>query len=46
MRKSVLRGIALRAPVCPDGHLQAKGQFTFKDGTFLPGSVLRTCKGR
>jgi hypothetical protein len=31
---------------CPDGHLQAKGQFTFKDGTFLQGSVLKTCKGR
>lgn len=31
---------------CPDGRLQAKGQFTFKDGTFLQGSVFKTCKGR
>ena len=31
---------------CPDGRLQAKGQFKFKDGTFLQGSVFKTCKGR
>lgn len=31
---------------CPDGRLQAKGQFTFKDGTFLQGSVFKPCKGR
>lgn len=30
---------------CPDGRLQAKGQFLFKDGTFLQGSVFKTCKG-
>jgi hypothetical protein len=30
---------------CPDGRLQAKGQFVFKDGTTLQGSVLKTCKG-
>ena len=30
---------------CPDGRLQAKGQFQFKDGTFLQGSVFKTCKG-
>ncbi|HET9677630.1 MAG TPA: hypothetical protein VFP21_09020 [Solirubrobacterales bacterium] len=30
---------------CPDGRLQAKGQFRFKDGTFLQGSVFKTCKG-
>jgi hypothetical protein len=31
---------------CPDGRLQAKGQFLFKDGTFLQGSVFKPCKGR
>jgi len=31
---------------CPDGRLQAKGQFRFKDGTFLQGSVFKKCKGR
>jgi len=31
---------------CPDGRLQAKGQFKFKDGTFLQGSVFKTCKGK
>ncbi len=30
---------------CPDGRLQAKGQFLFKDGTFLQGSVFKRCKG-
>jgi hypothetical protein len=30
---------------CPDGRLQAKGQFHFKDGTFLQGSVFKKCKG-
>lgn len=30
---------------CPDGRLQAKGQFLFKDGTFLQGSVFKKCKG-
>ncbi|HEX3323947.1 MAG TPA: hypothetical protein VHR65_02245 [Solirubrobacterales bacterium] len=30
---------------CPDGHLQAKGQFTFKDGTFLQGTLVEPCKG-
>lgn len=30
---------------CPDGRLQAKGQFKFKDGTFLQGTVFKTCKG-
>jgi hypothetical protein len=29
---------------CPDGRLQAKGQFRFKDGTFLEGTVFKTCK--
>lgn len=28
---------------CPDGRLQAKGQFRFKDGTFLQGSVFKEC---
>lgn len=31
---------------CPDGRLQAKGQFLFKDDTFLQGSVFKRCKGR
>lgn len=31
---------------CPDGRLQAKGQFKFKDGTFLQGSVFKQCKGK
>jgi hypothetical protein len=30
---------------CPDGRLQAKGQFTFKDGTLLQGNFLKPCKG-
>jgi hypothetical protein len=30
---------------CPDGRLQAKGQFTFKDGTFLQGDFFKPCKG-
>jgi hypothetical protein len=31
---------------CPDGRLQAKGQFKFKDGTFLQGTVFKPCKGK
>ena len=31
---------------CPDGRLQAKGQFTFKDGTLLQGNLLSPCKGK
>lgn len=30
---------------CPDGRLQAKGEFVFKDGTDLRGELLRPCKG-
>ncbi len=30
---------------CPDGHLQAKGQFKFNDGTLIRGTFLRRCKG-
>ena len=30
---------------CPDGRLQAKAQFLFKDDTFLQGSVFKPCKG-
>ncbi|HVD85888.1 MAG TPA: hypothetical protein VNB59_00615 [Solirubrobacterales bacterium] len=30
---------------CPDGRLQAKGQFRFKDGTFLQGSIFKRCTG-
>jgi hypothetical protein len=28
---------------CPDGRLQARIELTFKDGTFLQGSVLKRC---
>lgn len=31
---------------CPDGRLQAKGLFDFKDGTRLQGTLFRPCKGR
>lgn len=31
---------------CPDGRLQAKGQFKFKDGTFLQGTVFKRCTGK
>lgn len=31
---------------CPDGRLQAKGEFRFKDGTNLEGTLLRPCTGR
>ena len=31
---------------CPDGRLQAKGEFEFKDGTFLQGSVFKRCTGK
>lgn len=29
---------------CPDGHLQAKIELEFKDGTLLHGSVAKPCK--
>jgi hypothetical protein len=29
---------------CETGHLQARGEFTFKDGTFLTGTFFRPCK--
>jgi hypothetical protein len=31
---------------CETGHLQARGEFTFKDGTFLSGTIVRACKVR
>jgi hypothetical protein len=31
---------------CETGHLQARGEFTFKDGTFLSGVFLKPCKVR
>jgi len=31
---------------CETGHLQARGQFTFKDGTFLSGIFLKPCRVR
>jgi hypothetical protein len=31
---------------CPDGRLQAKGEFRFKDNTVLHGSLLKTCTGK
>jgi hypothetical protein len=29
---------------CADGRLQAKAQFTFKDGSFVQGTVFKPCK--
>jgi len=31
---------------CPDGRLQAKGEFEFKDGTKLNGTLFRPCKSK
>jgi hypothetical protein len=31
---------------CADGRLQGKVQTTFKDGTFLEGTIIKACKGR
>ncbi len=31
---------------CPDGRLQAKGEFQFTDGTKLQGTIFKPCKGR
>jgi hypothetical protein len=31
---------------CADGRLQARGQFEFKDGTFMQGTFLKTCQVR
>lgn len=31
---------------CPDGRLQAKVEISFKDNTFLQGSLFKPCKGR
>jgi hypothetical protein len=31
---------------CPDGRLQAKGNFRFKDGTVLQGTLFSPCKSR
>jgi hypothetical protein len=31
---------------CETGHLQARGEFEFSDGTFLSGTFLRTCTVR
>jgi hypothetical protein len=31
---------------CENGRLQAKGEFSFKDGTFLKGTFFRPCKVR
>jgi hypothetical protein len=31
---------------CETGHLQAKGEFSFNDGTFLSGTFLRPCEVR
>lgn len=29
---------------CADGRLQAEGQFTFEDGTFLQGTIFKPCQ--
>lgn len=31
---------------CPDGRLQAKGEFKFEGGTILQGALLKACKGK
>jgi hypothetical protein len=31
---------------CPDGRLQAKGQFRFRDSTLMEGTFVKACKGR
>jgi hypothetical protein len=31
---------------CPDGRLQARGEFRFGDGTVLRGDLLKRCQGR
>ena len=31
---------------CADGRLQAKAQFSFKDGSFVQGTVFKPCKVR
>lgn len=31
---------------CADGRLQGKGQFQFKDGTFVEGTLIKPCTGR
>lgn len=31
---------------CETGHLQARGEFTFNDGTFLTGSFIKRCKAK
>jgi hypothetical protein len=31
---------------CPDGRLQAKGRFSFKDGTVMIGGLLKRCTGK
>jgi hypothetical protein len=31
---------------CETGHLQAKGEFTFDDGTFLSASIFKPCQVR
>jgi hypothetical protein len=31
---------------CADGRLQAKAQFTFKDGSFVQGTIFKPCKAK
>ncbi|HET8566451.1 MAG TPA: hypothetical protein VFL77_08255 [Solirubrobacterales bacterium] len=31
---------------CETGHLQARGEFTFNDGTFLTGSFIKRCQAK
>lgn len=31
---------------CADGRLQAKASFTFKDGSFVQGTIFKPCKAR
>lgn len=40
------RTMSFASARCPDGRLQAKGVFEFKDGTHLQGSVFKRCTGK
>lgn len=45
-RKWIYKGVRLSVANarCADGRLQARIELTFKDGTFLQGSVFKPCK--
>ena len=37
------RTLSIANARCADGHLQARVEATFKDGTFLQGTAIKTC---